>query len=331
MMASVRLGVLGCASIARRRIFPAIADVPGLRLVAIASRNSDKAEAAARRYDCAAVTGYAALLERDDVDAVYVPLPAVLHAEWVEAALHADKNVLVEKPMTTSRARTEELLSLARARGLVVMENIMFVHHSQHATVRKLMDDRAIGELRLFEASFLVPRPPAGHIRFRADLGGGALWELGVYPVRAALHFLGHDVEVVGAALTIGAGEQVDTTGAALLRTSEGVPAQLACGIDHSYRSSYQLVGSAGRISLDRAFTPAADHRPVLRIADAHGSEKERLLPPDDQVAKALAAFTSAVAGRAAPFWADQTVRQAALLDELSSRAREAKVTVEGT
>ncbi|MGH3850221.1 MAG: Gfo/Idh/MocA family protein, partial [Pseudonocardiaceae bacterium] len=272
----MRLGVLGCASIALRRILPTIAKVPSITLVAVASREREKAEAAARLYNCQAMTGYATLLERDDMDAVYVPLPVALHAEWVEAALYANKHVLVEKPMTMSRARTAELLSLARVRNLVLMENVMFVHHSQHSTVRKLVDDGAIGEPRLFEASFLIPRLSEGDIRYRAELGGGALRELGVYPVRAALHFLGGDLEIIGAALTIGEGDEVDTAGVALLRTRGGVSVQLAFGIDHSYRCFYQLVGSEGRISLDRAFTPPAEHRPVLRVAGRVGNEEER-------------------------------------------------------
>lgn len=320
-MRAVRLGVLGCAGIARQRILPAAARVPSIELVAVASRKREKAEEAGRLFGCQAVTGYRPLLDRGDIDAVYVPLPVALHADWVEAALDAGKHVLVEKPATTSRACTEKLLSLARARGLVLMENVMFVHHSQHAAVRRLVEDGTIGEPRLFEASFLIPRRPEGDIRYRAELGGGALWELGVYPVRAALLLLGGDLEVVGAVLTTGAGEEVDTAGAALLRTRGGVPVQLAFGIDHSYRCSYQLVGSEGRIGLDRAFTPPAGHRPVLRVADRAGAEEERLLAPDDQVANALTAFAGAALGAAALPCPDQVVRQAALLDDLSSRA----------
>lgn len=325
-MAGVRLGVLGCADIAQRRILPALASVPGLTLAAIASRDAGRAEAAGRRYGCAAVTGYPALLRRDDVDAVYVPLPAALHAEWAEAALRGGKHVLVEKPIAGSVARARELVSLARARGLAVMENVMFVHHSQHAAVRALVAGGRIGELRQFSASFLIPRGAGDHVRFRPDLGGGALWELGVYPVRAALYFLGPGLEVVGATLSGGPRDAVKTSGAALLRTGAGVAVHLSFGIDHCYRSSYELTGSAGRITVDRAFTPPSGHAPVLRIANTDGGEAEHRLPPDDQVVNALTAFTQAAGRRSTPSpWAEETLQQTALLEGLSLRAAAGK------
>src|SRR5262249_52979881 len=119
-MAAMRLGILGCADIAHRRFLPALSAVPGLTLAAIASRDPRRADAAAHRYGCAAVSGYPALLRRGDVDAVYVPLPAAVHARWARAALQAGKHVLVEKPIAQSAARAGELVSLARARGLAV-------------------------------------------------------------------------------------------------------------------------------------------------------------------------------------------------------------------
>ncbi|NEE17571.1 Gfo/Idh/MocA family oxidoreductase, partial [Streptomyces sp. SID7499] len=187
----VRVGVLGTASIARRRLLPALAACPDTRLVAVASRAPATAEEAAAPYGCEAVEGYGALLARDDVDAVYVPLPAALHAPWVRAALTAGKHVLAEKPLSTDAATTGGLLALARDKGLVLSENVMFVHHARHAEVRRLIEDGAIGDVRAFHAAFTVPRPPDGDIRHSAGLGGGALGDMGVYPVRAALHLLG--------------------------------------------------------------------------------------------------------------------------------------------
>ena len=321
-MPEVRLGVLGWADIAERRILPAVAAVPELTLAALASRDGERARAAASRHHCAAVTGYPALLRRDDVDAVYVPVPAALHARWAEAALLVGKHVLVEKPIAQTAARARELVALARARGLVIMENVMFVHHSQHAAVRALVADGRIGDPRLLTASFLIPRGAGSHIRFRADLGGGALWEMGVYPVRAAIQFLGPDLEIAGATLTAGAGDAVNTSGAALLRSGTGVAVQLSFGIDHCYRASYELTGTAGRITVTRAFTPSADHAPELRIAAADGTETVRRLPPDDQVVNALTAFTQAVRHHGTPLpGVAETLRQTALLEELSLRA----------
>ena len=312
--ATVRIGVLGCADVALRRMLPAIAARPGVAVAAIASRDPAKAAEQARRYACRAVPSYAELLARDDVDAVYVPLPTGLHAEWVAAALRAGKHVLAEKPLTTDAAGTEQLLDEAAARGLVLMENVMFVHHRQHAEVRRLLAAGAIGEPRSLHATFAVPALPDDNIRYRPELGGGALWDVAVYPVRAALHLLGPDLRVAGAVLSASSARRVDTSGAALLATPAGVTAQLTFGLEHAYLSAYQVRGSAGHITVDRAFTPPADRIPVLRVT--RGSETEELrLAPDDQVGNTVDAFAEAV--RAGIHHDPDCLRQARLLAEI--------------
>ncbi|MER7850392.1 Gfo/Idh/MocA family oxidoreductase [Kitasatospora sp. NPDC096077] len=318
-MKPLRLGVMGCAEIARRRMLPAMAADERIELVAVASRDGRTAAETARPYGCRPVTGYAELLGLAELDAVYVPLPAALHAEWVAAALDAGKHVLAEKPLTTEVDRTRELVGLAERRGLVLMENVMFVHHPGHEAVRRLVADGAIGELRSFRAAFTIPALPPTDIRHRPELGGGALWDVGVYPLRAALHFLGDRLQVLGATLETVPGRQVETGGAVLLRTPEGVTVQLEFGMEHAYRSGYELVGSTGRIALERAFTPPADHRPVLRLTGASGTE-EIELPAADQVALTLAAFTAAVRAGAGPAAGD-CLAQAGLLDAVRRAA----------
>nr|AEM44232.1 oxidoreductase [uncultured bacterium] len=317
-MSTVRIGVLGCADIARRRMLPAMAAEAGVEIAAIASRDPSRARDLARQYGARPHHGYGELLERDDVDAVYIPLPAALHARWTEAALRAGKHVLAEKPLTTSPVDTERLTALAADSGLALMENVMFVHHAQHTAVRELVADGVIGELRAFHAAFAIPRLPDGDIRYNPELGGGALWDVGVYTVRAALHFLGSDLDVVGATLDAVGGLPVDTTGTALLRTPDGVGAHLSFGLDHGYRSAYELWGSLGRVTVERAFTPPADHRPRLRLERRDGVE-ELTLPADDQVAATVRTFAAAVRDAAPPD--PVMLRQARLLDELRSRA----------
>ena len=311
----LRLGVMGCASIARRRVLPAVARLPQISLAAVAGRDPHRTAELARTYGCRAVHGYAGLLDARDVDAVYVPLPAALHAVWIERALLAGVHVLAEKPLTGSAEQTARLLALAAGRGLVLMENVMFVHHRQHTTVRRLVARGAIGEVRALEAAFTVPAPPPGDIRYQAGLGGGALGDVGVYPLRAALHLLGPDLTVRGASLHTPSGAEVETAGAALLTTGDGVSAQLSFGMDHAYRSVYTVTGSTGRLTLRHAFTPPADHRPVVELQTADGP-RAVTLRAQDQVVATLEAFAAAVRGTpgAAVGTAD-TQRQALLLD----------------
>ncbi|GAA3726028.1 Gfo/Idh/MocA family oxidoreductase [Streptomyces tremellae] len=288
------LGVLGCASIARRRMLPAVVSDPSVRLAAVASRRGARAEAVTRQFGGVPVEGYRRLLAREDVDAVYIPLPAALHAEWIEAALRAGKHVLAEKPLAVDASTAARLVALARASHLLLVENYMFTHHSQHRCVRALLKQGVIGELRAFTAAFAIPALPPDDIRNRPELGGGALLDVAGYPIRAAELFLGDGVDVAASVLRFGSAGGVDSGGAVLLRTAEGVTGQLTFGIDHAYRSCYELWGSTGRLTLDRAFTPPPGHRPLVRVERADGV-REHVLAPDDQFARVISAFARAV------------------------------------
>ncbi|MBG0856959.1 Gfo/Idh/MocA family oxidoreductase [Streptomyces spinoverrucosus] len=316
-MEPVRIAVLGAADIARRRMLPAFAACPRTTVTAVASRDEAKARSVARAYGCRPLHGYAAALEDDETEAVYVALPAALHAEWTRAALLAGKHVLAEKPLALRGEETAELHELARSRGLALMENVLFVHHSQHEEARKLVRSGVIGRPHQFQAAFAVPRRPPSDIRYQAELGGGALWDTGVYPVRAALLMLGHELRVIGVVSGRGPGDEVDTAASALLSGPDGVAVHLAYGLDHGYRNFYEFWGSEGRLVVERAFTPNADHTPVLRI-ERGGEVEEVRLAPEDQVANAVLAFAAAVRGGAAP--CADGLRQAELLDELAAR-----------
>jgi predicted dehydrogenase len=292
----VRLGLLGCADIAVRKVLPALAAAPasGLRLAAVAGRAPEKAQEVAARFGARAVAGYEELLADPGVESVYIPLPPALRAPWVRAALDVGKHVFAEKPLATGPAHTAGLAAVAEASGLALMENYMFVHHSQHHYVRDLVADGAIGELRSFQAAFTFPPRPAGDHRLRSGLGGGALLDGAGYPIRAAQFFLGDDLEVVGASLKPHATHGVDIAGDALLRHSGGVTAQIGFGMEHFYVSRYQLLGSTGRITVDHAFTTPRGHRPVIRV-DRQDHQELRTLPADDQCANTLSRFAAAV------------------------------------
>ncbi|WP_449203939.1 Gfo/Idh/MocA family protein [Streptomyces sp. HJ7] len=289
---------------------------PGVELVAVASRDTGRAARTAAEYGCRPVHGYAELLDLPEVDAVYVPLPTALHAPWTRRALGAGKHLLSEKPLATNAAEARELLAAARGAGRVLMENVMFVHHRQHAVVQKLVADGAIGMLQSFTATFTVPRRPADDIRYRADLGGGALLDMGIYPVRAAQLLVGSRLSVAGAVLHRDGSGEVDVAGAALLyATPAGVTVQLDFGMDHAYRSAYELCGSEGRVRVDRAFTPAAEEHPLLQVVRA-GGPGGVTLEPHDQVAATVSSFVCACRGEVGTD-GRACLHQAALLDEI--------------
>jgi len=227
----------------------------------------------------------------------------------------------VEKPLTPSHGETARLLDLASERSLVLMENMMFVHHRQHAAVRRLVADGAIGELRALSAVFAVPPRPAGDIRLRADLAGGALLDQGVYPLRTAVHHLGAELDVVGAVLRYDPVAGVDVAGQALVLAPDGVTGHVRFGMDGTYRAAYELIGTIGRITVTRPFTPPPDH--VAEILVDRNGEQERLeLAPDDQFANIVAAFCRMVHDCPSGTSAAPTLAQARLVDGVSAAAR---------
>lgn len=316
----IRLGVVGCADIAWRRMMPALVAAPDVRLVAVASRDGAKAARFAAEFGCSPVRGYAPLLDSPDVDAVYLPLPAMLHAEWTERALLAGKHVLAEKPLTADYERTARLFGLARSRGLALLENVAFPHHTLFTTVRTLLADGAVGDLRDMAAAFTIPPKPPGDIRYRPDVGGGALLDLGIYPIRAALHLLGPGVEVAGAVLRQARGGAV-ISGRVLAHGPGGVTADLSFGMEHSYRSGYELAGGTGRISVARAFTPPATYRPVVHV-ERQDDREEITLRPDDQFANVIALFADAVrTGGGLDAWTEASLEQARLVAAVEGKA----------
>ncbi|MEU5959535.1 Gfo/Idh/MocA family oxidoreductase [Streptomyces sp. NPDC047525] len=320
-MGRVRMGVLGCADIAWRRMLPALAAHPAVEVVAVGSRDGAKAAAFAERFGGEPVTGYEAVLGRSDVDAVYVPLPPALNAGWTRRALEADKHVLCEKPLTGSARQASELWDLARARDRALFENYMFLCHPQHQVVDALLAAGRIGQLRSLNAEFTIPGKPSDDIRHRRDLDGGALTGVGGYPLRTALRHLGPGLGVAGAHLTSDPRTGVDTGGAALLTAPGGAVAQLGFGLEHAYRGRYELTGSRGRILVPRAYTPPADHTAVIHL-EHDGSHEELLVPPHDQFRSVVTAFVEGIrSGAPSPLTGGALVEQARLAEEVRAVA----------
>ncbi|MEV8309206.1 Gfo/Idh/MocA family oxidoreductase [Streptomyces flavidovirens] len=314
------IGVIGCADIAVRRALPAIQNSP-FQLMAVASRSREKAEDVAASSGCTAVSGYERLLELPGIDAVYIPLPNSEHAEWARRALEAGKHVLIEKPAVPSEETARALVTLAEERGLLIMENFAFLRHPQHDRAQSLVADGAIGKLRSFNGVFGIPPTDPRGIKYQADLGGGALWEVGCYPVRAAQAYLGSSPQVLGAGLKFDPDLGVDVSGVALLRDDDGVTANCSFGLSHSYRSTYDLWGSEGRLVLEWAFTPSQSARPVLRLQQKD-LETKILAPASDQFLGVFNAFHDAIRDpRARAAHHHELLRQAGLMARIRAHA----------
>lgn len=280
-MKPLKIGVLGVANIAQRSVIPAIQALPEhFELCSIASRTADKAQQAADHFQTTAFPSYQSLIDHPDLDAIYIPLPNSMHAEWVTAALERGLHVLVEKSLACTLQEANTLNQLAQQKQLALVETFQFQHHPQLTKIKELVEQGAIGELRCLRSSFgFPPFPDDDNIRYQKALGGGGLLDAGAYPIKIAQIFLGHDLEVNAANLWIDPDKQVDIWGGAHLSQKQGPHfAEIAFGFDHQYQCSLELWGSKGRLTTDRIFTAPPNFE--ARIELQSGMEKQTITVP---------------------------------------------------
>jgi predicted dehydrogenase len=294
MMKKLNIAVMGCAGIALRSMIPAIKATPEWNLVAVASRTKEKAGQFAGKFDCEAVVGYKNLLHRDDIDAIYLPLPTGLHDEWINKCLTAGKHVLAEKSIAANYHSAKTMVVAAQSKNLVLMEDFMFQYHSQHKFVFELLQNNEIGEVRVFRASFGFPPLPKNDFRYDEQVGGGALMDAAGYTVRAVHFILGDDFVVKASNLFIDPETGTNIFGGAFLTNQKGISAQLGFGFDHFYQCNYEIWGSKGKIIADRAFTPKVDYSPVI-IVEKQGERHEYLMKPDNHFIGSLHEFHRAI------------------------------------
>jgi D-xylose 1-dehydrogenase (NADP+, D-xylono-1,5-lactone-forming) len=253
----INWGIMGCAGIAERTLIPAIQGASNAMLLGIASRAPRKAKEWAARFDIPkAYAGYQALLDDPDIEAVYIPLPNDLHAEWTIRSAAAGKHILCEKPMAM---RASEVLKMKRAAdnaGVLLMEAFMYRFHPQIEKALRLVRSGAIGEMRTIRSAFSFPfKGGPENYRWRPESGGGALYDVGCYPISAARLFFGVEPSAVYARARFHPKYRVDMTTCLLLEFPGGSYASLECGFESQFQSALQVVGTEGRLSMDRAFS----------------------------------------------------------------------------
>lgn len=289
----MNIGILSTASIATRSVIPAMLALPEQYSVfGIASRTLEKAIEAANKFNCKAYDGYEALLADESIEAVYIPLPTGLHFEWVSKALKAGKHVLCEKSLGCNLSETSQMVSLAEKHNLALVENFQFRFHSQLATLLEILNSNTLGEIRSIRTSFgFPPFPDADNIRYKKNLGGGALLDAGAYMMKIVSTLLGDQVKVSSAILNFDARKGVDIHGSGFLVDEQtGIGAHIAFGFDHFYQCGLEVWCSKGRLRTNRLFTARADYTPVFEIETADGMNMMEL-QKDDHFQKMLLHF----------------------------------------
>ncbi|RKN12711.1 Gfo/Idh/MocA family protein [Streptomyces radicis] len=269
----VRWGILATGGIAAK-LAGDLATLPGAEVAAVGSRSPRAAEEFARRFGIPRAYGdWAALAADPEVDVIHVATPHSAHHPAVRLCLEAGKPVLCEKPFTMNEAEARELVALARERGVFLMEAMWMYCNPSIRRAVELVHDGAIGEVVAVHADFGIGGPfDPGHRLLDPALGGGALLDLGVYPVSFAHLLLGEPAEVSAVARIEGG---VDLNTGMLLGYASGAVAALTCSLRGDTARTAVVTGERGRIAFPRGF-----FSPERFVLHREGSEPEEFAGP---------------------------------------------------
>jgi xylose dehydrogenase (NAD/NADP) len=303
MSDKLRWGLLSTANINQALIGP-LRKASRSELVAVGSRNRVKAKAYALANDIPRSHGsYEALLADPEIDAIYISLPNALHCEWTVKAAEAGKHVLCEKPIVTSLAELDQVEAAADAHGVVVFEAFMYLHHPQTRHALELIRSGEIGQIQMVNSWFHFYLPPenSSNIRLSADLVGGSIWDVGVYPNSMAITMTGGDApDAVYANQVIGeTGVDVLTNGQ--LHFANGAVGQISSGLRQPGRAGAFIVGDAGIIQLDAPWKPDLSGPNGVALTRRDGTSELFEFPPIDPYLCEVEAMEACVLDGAGP------------------------------
>jgi xylose dehydrogenase (NAD/NADP) len=324
----IRCGVLGYARIARESVIPAILRSTNSEFVAVASRDAAKLAESSVRFKGGHRTyvGYEELLRDPQVDAVYIPLPNSQHCEWTIRAMEHGKHVLCEKPLALDAAECRRMIAAAEKNGVKLMEAFMYRYTDRTKKVVETLRSGVLGEVKFVQASFRFLLANPASIKLQPALGGGALYDVGCYPV----NFAGLVADTVAnAALGTVRPESVavecvreggvDRLFSALVKYPSGLVASLNCGFNAHKRIGAEIVGTEGVLEIPDTFFDPAGALMLMR-----GEECTQIaVAESDRYRGEVEDFAAAILEDRAPhFGLGETLRNAEVLDQLFAASR---------
>ena len=321
-MKKLKIGIMGCASIAERLVIPSIIELSNyFELVAVSSRSIELATTFAKKFNIKPILGYQQLIDEKDIDVIYMPLPTGLHEEWVMKTIYANKHILVEKSFAINVSSSAKMINLAKNSNILLMENFMFLYHSQHKYVSDILDNNTLGNIRLIRSQFGFPPLNDNNFRYNNILGGGSLLDAASYTIRASQWLSKINLEVQCANLFIDKKLNIDIYGNATLINKNGLTAQISFGFDNSYQCNYEIWGSKGKLFLHRAFTPKPNETTKITI-EKDGTTNLIDLPCDNHFKNILIEFYKSIIERNFDKHYDDILIQSNLISQVKSVAK---------
>jgi predicted dehydrogenase len=323
----IRWGVLGYARIARLEVIPALLRSGNSEFFGLASRDEAKLAEARATFPALARTcrDYDELLHDPEIDAVYIPLPNSLHREWTLKAAALGKHVLCEKPLALTAADVREMIAACEKHGVLFMEAFMYRYSDRMRQVEAVLRSGALGEIKFVTAShrFLLNRPDS--IKLKPELGGGALYDVGCYPVNFAGFVADYMTGVPGSARPASVSVEcvrrggVDEIFSALLKYPSGLIASLHCGFNAQKRIAAEIIGAEGVLEVPDAFLGDAGSLVLTR-----GDERREIpVAASDRYRWEIEDFADAILAKRAPrLGLPESLRNAEVIDQLIAASR---------
>ena len=307
--ATVKWGVLGAARIAEQAVIPAIRAAGG-HVAALGCRDLQRGQVYAQRNGIAHTVDYLDLVQHADIDAVYIALHNAAHLPWALAALAAGKHVLCEKPLTLNARQVAQLQAAQRIHGRLAMEAFMYRFHPAIEQLHALVRDGAIGQPRVMRGAFAFVLDRPEDVRWDPAMGGGALYDVGCYPLDLMRQITGEQPDVLAAQASY-TDRGVDHALSALLRFGDAA-AHMDCGFSLPFHQGFEVLGAHGALHIDQPFLNK--EREVVLWHDGHAHH----FPPTDAYVRMVSHFQRAMrAEEPLRYPLDDALAQAETLDRV--------------
>ena len=262
----IKFGIIGCSSISKHSVIPSIIQSDYAEVEIIGSRSVEKSKEFSNEFNCKEFGNYDDVINNNNVDAVYISTPIGTHAKLAIKAAAAGKHVLCEKSSTTSFESAKKMLDAAKQNNVRLLEAFMFRFHPQHEKIKSLIKENVIGKLISFEGCFGFPAFPENDIRYSKELGCGFLNDSGCYPICASRMIFNQEPIGVSCKLFFDKKSGVDIRGTSYMIYDDGKSASITYGNGNYYQSKYDLWGTTGILSLERAYSVPSNFTTIINL-----------------------------------------------------------------
>lgn len=320
----IRWGILGTAAVAEKHFVPSVAELENSEVLAVASRDAARARNYAERLGIPRSYGcYDGLLADPEVDAVYLPLPVALHAEWAIRCAEAGKPALVEKPLAESADSARRMADASEEAGVPLAEAMMYAFHPLTKRVKQMVADGDLGEVRAVNATFCCRTPDPDDFRLKREMGGGATLDVGSYCVSVIRAIAGEEPEDVEATAVFNCEGGVDLRLAGVMRFPSGAVGSFVCALTPEFGASYEIFGMGGRILVSQGPVPNPGDPGMIRYWKDYALE-EITAPGANQWALCFGAFADALLkGEPPEPPLEESIANLEVIDRLLASARE--------